>query len=70
MKVRTELRAGQSASALAVGAVAKNVSDIDQSIDIGNVANTGMLVAANTASVTQSASASNTGAVTATAAAA
>src|SRR5262249_54573758 len=71
MKVRTELRAGQpSATSIAVGAAAVNLSQIDQDLSIGNVANTGVFAAANQASVSQSASATNSGPVTATSAAA
>ena len=70
MKVRTELRAGApTATSIAVGAAAVNLSQIDQDLDIGPVANTGILAAANSATVSQSATATNSGAVTAASAA-
>ena len=71
MKVRTELRAGApTATSIAVGAAAVNLSSIDQDLSIGNVSNAGVFAAANAAPVTQTATATNSGAVTATSAAA
>lgn len=66
MKVRTELRAGQPETAVAVGALALNVSSIRQRISSSISGNYNTVAQANVATVTQSATATNSGAVTAT----
>ena len=65
MKVRTELKAGQD-TAVAIGALAANVSKIYQSNYSAITGSYNTVAQANVASVTQSATATNSGRVSAT----
>jgi len=65
MKVRTELKAGQPETAIAVGALALNVSKIRQSNYSSITGSYNTVAQANVATVTQSATATNSGAVSA-----
>ena len=65
MKVRTELKAGQPETAVAIGAAAVNVSSIRQRNSSSITGSYNTVAQANVATVTQTATATNSGAVSA-----